>query len=164
VGLAWGTRITLRGTPDLFAAARRTFEQRGTGGILPARLCMCARLEDGELCYRYIDNIILDTAELFVQSQAGEIHFLPALPKAWPSGYVKGLKARGSYVVDMEWNNERILKGTIRARFDGRCRVRASAPVDSVISDGQHISHTIPEKNVAEFDVLAGRNYELSFK
>ncbi|MFA6292546.1 MAG: glycoside hydrolase family 95 protein [Victivallales bacterium] len=163
VGLAWGTRITRRGTPELFAAARRTLEIRGTGGILPCKLSMCARLEDGELCYRFLDTS-LNMAELFLQSRYGEIHFLPALPNAWPTGYVKGLKACGSYVVDVEWREGRILKGTIHAKFDGRCRVRADASVDSVTSDGQRISHSIPEENVAKFDVQAGRTYELSLK
>jgi hypothetical protein len=40
---------------------------------------MCARLEDGELCYQNLDTT-LNMAELFVQSHTGEIHFLPALP------------------------------------------------------------------------------------
>lgn len=161
VGLAWGTRITRRGTPELFAATRRTMERRGIGGILPCKLSMCARLEDGELCYRFLDTT-LSMAELFVQSQYGEIHFLPALPKAWPTGYVKGLKAYGGYLVDVEWRKGRILKGKIRARFDGRCRVRTGTPVDSVTSDGQRVSYSIPEENVADFDVQAGRSYELS--
>ena len=161
VGLAWGTRITRYGTPDLFAAARRTLEMRGTGGILPCKLSMCARLEDGELCYRFLDTT-LNMAELFLQSRYGEIHFLPALPKAWPAGYLRGLKACGAYVVDMEWREDRILKAAIHARFDGRCRIRAGAAVDSVTSDDQRVSHFIPEENVVEFGVQAGRTYELS--
>ncbi len=163
VGLAWGTRITRRGTPDLFAAARRTMEMRGTGGILPCKLSMCAHLEDGELCYRFL-NTTLNLAELFVQSHYGEIHLLPALPKAWPAGYLKGLKACGAYVVDVEWREGRIFKAAIHAKFDGRCRVRADVSVEAVTSDGQRVSHSIPEENVAEFDVQAGRTYELSLK
>ena len=160
-GLAWGTRITRRGTPELFAAARKSLELRGPGGILPQKLSMCARLEDGELCYRYLDTS-LNMAELFVQSHDGEIHLLPALPKAWPTGYVKGLKARGGYIVDVEWREGRFLKGTVHAHFDARCRVRADAPIAAVTANGQRVPHAIPEKTVVEFDVQAGRNYELS--
>ena len=160
-GLAWGTRITRRGTPELFAAARKSLELRGPGGILPQKLSMCARLEDGELCYRYLDTT-LNMAELFVQSHASEIHLLPALPKAWPAGYVKGLKARSGYVVDVEWREGRFLKGTVRARLATRCRVRTGAPITAVTSNGQCVVHVIPEKSVVEFDVKAGRNYELS--
>jgi len=164
VGLAWGTRITRRGTPELFAAACKTFERRGpTGGLLPARLCMCARMEDGELCYRYLDNIILDTAELFVQSHADEIHLLPALPAAWPEGHVKGLKARGGYTVGAEWRKGHITKGIVRAHFDARCRVRTGVPVAAVTVDGACVRHVTPEEHVVEFEAQAGRSYELSF-
>ena len=161
VGLAWGTRITRRGTPELFAAARKTMERRGPGGILPHKLSMCARLEDGELCYRHLDTT-LNMAELFVQSHAGEIHFLPALPQAWPAGHVKGLKARGGYTVDVEWREGGITRGIVRARFAGRCRVRTGTPIAAVTSAAQRVPHTVPEANVVEFAVEAGRSYELS--
>lgn len=162
VGLAWGTRITRRGTPALFEAARKTLERRGTGGSLPQKLSMCARLEDGELCHRYLDTT-LNMGELFVQSHAGEIHLLPALPKAWSAGHVNGLKARGGYGVDVEWKDGRITQGTLHARFDALCRVRAGAPVAAVTAGGQSVSTAVPEADVIEFDVQAGRSYALSF-
>ena len=74
---------------------------------------MWARLGDGEQCYHNLDTS-LNMAELFVQSHAGEIHFLPALPQAWPEGHVRGLMARGGYVVDVEWRGGRFLNGVIR--------------------------------------------------
>ena len=162
VGLAWGTRITRRGTPELFEAARKTLELRGTGGVLPQKLSMCARLEDGELCWRYLDTT-LNMAELFVQSHDGEIHLLPALPQAWPEGYVKGLKARGGYVVDAAWHEGRINEAMIYSRFDGECRLRTGMPVAAVNSDGKPVSHRVLEKKVVAFDVLAGQSYILCF-
>ena len=163
VGLAWGTRITRRGTPELFAAARKSMELRGSGGILPCKLAMCARLEDGELSYRALETY-LDMAELFVQSHDGEIHLLPALPKAWPEGHVKGLKARGGYVVDVSWQKGRITEASVRAAFDGTCRVRVNKPVGSVRAAGKPVACSSPEAGVAVFGTHAGVVYALSFQ
>lgn len=162
VGLAWGTRITKLGTPELFAAARKSLELRGPGGFLPQKMSMCARLEDGELCYQNLDTT-LNLAELFVQSHTGEIHFLPALPPEWPEGHVNGLCARGGYTVDVGWRGGKILQGTIHAKFDGKCRVRTDSPV-TVSSNGERVNYTIPEENVVEFDAKAGQTYELSLR
>ncbi|MCX5757807.1 MAG: glycoside hydrolase family 95 protein, partial [Candidatus Hydrogenedentes bacterium] len=68
-------------------------------------------------------------AEMLLQSHDGEIKLLPALPKAWPSGHVKGLRARGGYEVDVAWNEGRLTESTIRASIGGTCRIRTATPV-----------------------------------
>lgn len=62
--------------------------------------------------------------EMLLQSHNGVIELLPALPKAWEDGYVKGIRARGGLKVDLAWENGRLVHAVLTAAQSGTYRLR----------------------------------------
>jgi len=67
--------------------------------------------------------------EMLLQSHEGEIHLLPALPDVWDNGFIKGIKARGDFRVDMDWKAKHLVKALIYSGAGGLCRLRTNVPV-----------------------------------
>ncbi|CAN7361692.1 glycoside hydrolase N-terminal domain-containing protein [Pseudoduganella sp. LjRoot289] len=97
--------------------------------------------------------------EMLLQSQNDELHLLPALPAAWRDGEVKGLVARGNYVVDMAWKGGTLQSARIEARQGGQCVVRTAVPVtvDGVAARSQRsaIGYTLT------FKAAKGKTYRV---
>jgi alpha-L-fucosidase 2 len=129
-------------------------------------------------------------AEMLVQSHAGEIHLLPALPKAWPNGKVTGLKARGGFEVDMEWEDSKLIKAVVHSELGGNCRIRTNGaarvagtnskpatgdnpnPLFYFIQPGEPLmvdASKLPELvtlvgSVVDFETVAGKEYIITKK
>jgi len=99
-------------------------------------------------------------AEMLLQSHAGELHLLPALPGAWSSGWVRGLRARGGFGVAMAWEDGRLVRARVESRLGGPCRVRCDVPL-RVLHGGAEVSTRRDAYGVIEFSTGAGAVYEL---
>lgn len=156
-GLYPSAQITRRGTPELFAAARKTLEMRGdlaTGWSLAWKINFWARMEDGNRAYKLITDLITPAhtapnlfdlhppfqidgnfgavsgvCEMLLQSHSDELHLLPALPSALPEGAVTGLRARGGATVGIVWKNGQLEKATVAPNHSGPLRVRLGETV-----------------------------------
>jgi alpha-L-fucosidase 2 len=146
-GLFPSDQIDLDATPKLAAAARQSLELRGdesTGWATAWRANLWARLRDGEHAHRILAFLLgpertypnmfdahppfqIDgnfggaraIAEMLLQARGDELRLLPALPRAWPSGSVTGLRAPARTRVDLAWRSGALVEATLTSDFAG---------------------------------------------
>lgn len=99
-------------------------------------------------------------AEMLLQSHQGRIELLPALPQAWKTGSITGLRARGGFEVDMKWRDGKLTRATVHASSSERCALKAGSPI-LVISDGKPVPTSAGSHGTTVFDAVAGQEYEI---
>jgi len=149
-----GFQINLEQTPELALAAKKSLDFRikngggHTGWSAAWLINQYARLQEADKAKESLNTVLSKStapnlfglhppfqidgnfgttagiAEMLIQSHAGTIHLLPALPKSWPSGEVTGLKARGGYEIDIMWENNELTKAELRSERGQACNLR----------------------------------------
>lgn len=154
-------------------------------------ISLFARLEDGEMSHRYLTKLLKNPfdnlfnahrhpkltfypltieanlgatagiAEMLLQSHAGELNLLPALPGAWKGGRISGLRARGGFTVSLAWSDHSLREAVIASANGEVCRIRTHGTVQVTVG-----SETVEVREIApcvfEFPTEPGIKYTIS--
>lgn len=188
-GLYPGHEISPRKTPEFAKASQAVLEQRGLpgNGWSSAWKAACwTRLGNGDKAMenlRYAAGHYMTTSlfsicsnamqvdgafgmsaailEMLLQSDGGEIRFVPALPQSLASGSARGLRARGGFEVDFQWGSGQLQSASIVSNLGKNCRIRTQGAF-TVTSSGRAVAVTRPEAGVIEFATVRGAAYTLT--
>jgi alpha-L-fucosidase 2 len=179
-----GHQISPRTTPKFAAAAKVSMNARGdgkTGWSKAWKISIWARLHDGDRAYKLLNGFLKNNVyssllgfhppfqidgnfgyaeglcEMLLQSHMRSIDLLPALPKAWPTGAIHGVKARGAFVLDIDWRDGKLARAVILSEKGSRCRIYIEAPL-TVTCNGQAVP-TRRQGNRIGFSTQRGEKY-----
>lgn len=169
------------------AALERRMAAKGghTGWSRAWVACLYARLGQGDKAFEHVQHLITDFAtdtlmdlhpprifqiegnfggvaavvEMLLQSYYEELHFLPALPKAWPTGAVRGLRARGGYTVSLAWHGGKMTRAEVVSRKNGECVVKTRGRRLTVTGPSGRRLKVRKDGGRIRFRVRRGRTY-----
>ncbi len=186
-GFAEAARVSLKARGDSTTA----HGEAGTGWSKAWKMNFWARLRDGDHAHFLLAQLLKENtmanlwdayvgppfqidanfgstagvAEMLLQSQDGVVDILPALPKAWPDGEVRGLRARGGATIDIAWRDGRARSVTVTATRTGPLTIRSDLCWIRcrVVDQRSHevISYGVTKREMI-LDVRAGHRYVMT--
>lgn len=186
-----GNSITQSHTPKLFEAAKTTLKRRlqngggHTGWSKAWIINFYARLFDGEAAHqnliellcKNVRNNLFDVhppfqidgnfgapaaiCEMLIQSHEGFIRLLPALPKKWKSGRIKGICARGGFVLNFAWLEGEISSLSIKSTAGGVCSILTSGISKITDAEGIDIKDILLDNKITSFQTVANQSYTI---
>lgn len=180
-------QITPRRTPELAAAVDKSLELRGpavtAGWSLAWKMNIRARLLQRDGAYTHLTQLLspgrtapnlfdlhppfqIDgnfggvsaITEMLLQSHSGEVWLLPCLPDAWPSGKLRGLRARGGFEIALSWADGVLQHARVRSVLGRVVRLRTEDDVQVTGPDGP-VEVERPETGLAVFETRRGATY-----